>query len=125
MKTFSIAVLFVVATTLASGSAQAGRQRATIKGYVIDSACTFIKNLKRPASRECAVACAKAGSPLVILATDGRIYLPISDAVPATGENSRLMKYAGKKVVVTGTVYDRNGALGLVIEKVAIIGKGK
>ncbi len=39
----------------------------TVKGYVIDSACTFTKNLKKPISPDCAKACAKAGSPLVIL----------------------------------------------------------
>src|SRR5580700_8956136 len=29
----------------------------TIKGYVLDSACAFTKNLKKPISPECAVAC--------------------------------------------------------------------
>ncbi len=94
----------------------------TIHGYVLDSACAFTKNLKKPVSSECAIACAKAGSPLVILTSDGKLYLPISDATPAIGQNARLMKFAGQKVVVTGKVYNRSGALGLVIEK--IIGSG-
>ena len=59
----------------------------TIKGYVLDSACAFTKNLKKPISPECAVACAKAGSPLVILSDDGTIYWPISDATPSSGQN--------------------------------------
>jgi hypothetical protein len=51
-------------------------QSGTVKGYVIDSACTFTKNLKKPVSPQCAVACAKAGSPLVILSDDGTITGP-------------------------------------------------
>ena len=42
----------------------------TINGYVLDSACAFTKGLKKPISAECAIACAKAGSPLVILTTE-------------------------------------------------------
>lgn len=91
----------------------------TINGYVLDSACAFTKHLTRPVSSACAVACAKAGSPLVILASDGKLYLPISDTTPAQGQNERLLKFAGKKVKVTGMLYSRNGAFGLVIEKIA------
>ena len=90
----------------------------TIKGYVLDSACAFTKNLKKPISAECAVACAKAGSPLVILTDNGTIYWPISDATPAQGQNDRLMEFAGKKVVVTGKVYQRAGSRAVVIATV-------
>src|SRR5271154_4751397 len=63
---------------LAVGFAATGNGKPdTIKGYVLDSACAFTKNLKKPISAECAVACAKAGSPLVILSDDGIIYWPI------------------------------------------------
>ena len=43
---------------------------ATVKGYVLDSACAFTKGLEKPISRDCAKACAKGGSPLVILTSD-------------------------------------------------------
>jgi N-acetylglucosamine-6-phosphate deacetylase len=74
--------------------------------------------LKKPISPECAVACAKAGSPLVILTDSGTIYWPISDAMPAEGQNERLMEFAGKRVVVTGKVYQRAGSRAIVISKV-------
>jgi len=90
----------------------------TIKGYVIDSACTFTKNLKKPLSPECAVACAKAGSPLVIQTAAGTVYLPIDDAQPAKSQNDRLMPYAGQMVSVTGKVYEKGGARAIVIEKI-------
>src|ERR1039457_1139864 len=78
--------------------ARAETQPVVIKGYVLDSACAFTKGLKKPISAECAVACAKAGSPLVILTDTGTIYWPISDASPAVGQNERLMEFAGKRV---------------------------
>jgi len=92
----------------------------TVKGYVLDSACAFTKNLSKPISADCAVACAKAGSPLVILADDGTIYWPISDtsSLPAKGQNDRVMKFAGQQVSVQGTVYAKGGSHAIVIQKI-------
>src|SRR5271157_2741524 len=108
---------FTLAVFLAAGwhSARAEGQPETIKGYVLDSACAFTKNLKKPISAECAVACAKAGSPLVILTENGTIYWPISAATPAVGQNDRLMEFAGKRVSVSGRVYQRGGSRAVVI----------
>jgi len=91
---------------------------ATVKGYVLDSACAFTKGLKKPISPECATACAKAGSPLVILADNGTIYWPIADTTPSAGQNDRLVPFAGQKVTATGKVFERGGSTALVIEKV-------
>jgi hypothetical protein len=101
-------------------SARSSAQTATVKGYVLDSACAFTKNLSKPISSECAVACAKAGSPLVILADDGTIYWPISAtaSLPAQGQNDRLMKLAGQRVSAQGTVYAKGGSHAIVIEKI-------
>jgi len=105
----------------ATGNGQAG----TIKGYVLDSACAFTKNLKKPVSSECAVACAKAGSPLVILSDDGTIYWPIADAAPASGQNDKLLPFAGQKVTATGKVFERGGSRALVIDKVELLSSSK
>jgi hypothetical protein len=91
---------------------------ATVKGYVLDSACAFTKGLKKPISAECATACAKAGSPLVILTDSGTIYWPIADTTPSSGQNDRLMPFAGQKVTATGKVFERGGSSALVIEKI-------
>jgi hypothetical protein len=90
---------------------------STVQGYVLDSACAFTKGLDKPISSECATACAKAGSPLVILAKDGTVYWPIADSTPATGQNDRLLPYAGKQVSASGKVYERSGSKAIVIEK--------
>jgi hypothetical protein len=91
---------------------------ATVKGYVLDSACAFTKGLKKPISAECATACAKAGSPLVILTDSGTIYWPIADTTPSSGQNDRLLPFAGQKVTATGKVFERGGSSALVIEKI-------
>lgn len=93
-------------------------QTMTIKGYVLDSACAFTKGLKKPISAECATACAKAGSPLVILTTNGAIYWPIADTTPSTSQNDKLLAYAGKQVTVSGKVFQRGGSTAIVISKV-------
>jgi hypothetical protein len=61
---------------------------------------------------------------LVILAEDGNIYLPISKAKPAKGQNGTLMKWAGQKVTVTGSVYQRSGSQAIVIDKIEAASSG-
>ena len=90
----------------------------TIKGYVLDSACAFTKGLSKPISKDCAISCAKAGSPLVILAEDGTIYWPIADTTPSSSQNSKLLPFAGGKVTATGKIYERGGSKAMVIEKI-------
>jgi hypothetical protein len=90
----------------------------TVKGYVLDSACAFTKGLSKPISKQCATSCANAGSQLVILADDGTIYWPIADTTPSSGQNPKLLPFAGDKVVATGKTYQRGGSKAIVIEKI-------
>ena len=90
----------------------------TVKGYVLDSACSFTKGLSKPISKDCAISCAKAGSTLVILADDGTIYWPIADTTPSSGQNAKLLPFAGGRVTATGKVYERGGSKAIVIEKI-------
>ena len=108
------ALLLAAAVHIANAE---GRQ-VTVKGYVIDSACAFTKNLGKPISADCANSCAKAGSPLVILADNGSVYWPTSDAMPAIGQNEKLLPFAAQKVVVSGKLYERGGSKALLIEKI-------
>lgn len=97
----------------------------TVTGYVLDSACAFTKGLDKPISKQCATSCAKAGSPLVILAEDGTIYWPIAGSTPASGQNPKLLSHAGSKVTATGKVYERGGSKAIVIEKIEAQAGGK
>jgi len=109
-------VLAMVGMAKYAGASDSGT--VTVKGYVLDSACAFTKDLKKPISKDCAVACAKAGSALVILAEDGTIYWPIADTTPSSGQNTKLLPFAGEKVTASGKVYDRGGSKALVIVKI-------
>jgi len=94
------------------------RSTVTVKGWVIDSACAFTKNLNKPIGAACAKACARNGSPLVILQDDGTIYIPIDSNTPSASQNPKLLPYAGEHVTVTGKDYVRNGSHGLVIDTI-------
>jgi len=119
--TFRIAVKTSLAMALLAGvlasSSDTGTS-TTVKGYVLDSACAFTKGLKKPISAECATACAKAGSPLVILSDTGTVYWPIADTTPSSGQNDRLLPFAGQKVSASGRVFARGGSTAIVIEKI-------
>jgi hypothetical protein len=106
----------LVIAALAAG-ADIGKP-VTVKGYVLDSACAFTKSLKKPISTQCAVACAKAGSPLVILTDSGTVYWPIAATTPSAGQNEKLLPFAGQKVTASGKVFQRGGSSALVIEKI-------
>jgi len=120
MKLASAAVRFTLPMVLVA-LVWAGSSKTTnvsVKGYVLDSACAFTKGLDKPISAGCATACAKAGSPLVILTDDGTIYWPIADTTPSSGQNEKLLPFAGQKVTASGKSYERNGSRALVIEKI-------
>jgi hypothetical protein len=125
LKVFCTALMLPILAIGAQRLAQAESRTATVKGYVLDSACAFTKNLKKPISVDCALACAKSGSPLVILADDGMIYWPISGTTPATGQNERLIEFAGHRVSATGRLFQKGGSRAMVIEKIEAAPSGK
>jgi hypothetical protein len=90
-----------------------------IEGLVRDVACPM-QNHKSNATNfnlKCAVACAKSGSPLIILTRTDEIYFPMSDVMPDPSQREKLMPFVGKFVRVTGTVYRRNGTRTIVIKE--------
>ena len=120
MKFISVVlnVVLLAFLVVARNADPADAPTVTVKGYVLDSACAFTKGLDKPISKQCATSCANAGSPLVILADDGTIYWPIADTTPSSGQNPKLLPYAGDKVTATGKVYQRGGSKAIVIEKI-------
>lgn len=117
--TFRISKVFalvLIATAMCVSAAET--PTVTVKGYVLDSACAFTKGLSKPISKQCAISCANAGSQLVILADDGTIYWPIADTTPSSGQNPKLLPFAGDKVVATGKIYQRGGSKAIVIERI-------
>ena len=116
-KAASVVIAVLVFAGLMFAGSDAGKS-VSVTGYVLDSACAFTKGLKKPISAQCAQACAKAGSPLVILTDDGNIYWPIADTTPSSSQNEKLLPFAGQKVTASGKVYQRGGSSALVIDKI-------
>ncbi len=116
----TVAVFQSLAIAPAETQTHAHVSTATLEGLVRDIACP-IQNLDATAthlSMKCLVACARKGSPLVILTKDGELYLPISGVMPDIDQRQKLVPYLGKYVRVTGTVYERKGMRAIVIHDI-------
>jgi hypothetical protein len=94
----------------------------TIVGEVMDPACFLEAGPKSIGAGhyQCAYDCARSGQTLAIYARDeDRIYF-IAGELPGKNPNVPVLPYIHKKVDVTGTVYHRSDAWGIVIVKVAL-----
>jgi hypothetical protein len=60
----------------------------TISGYVRDMACLMKFNEALKPTNDCALMCARAGSPLVIVTTKETIYVPMSATIPDISQRS-------------------------------------
>ena len=99
---------------------QSNKSNVTVEGLVRDIACP-IQNIEASATEfnmECAVECARHGSPLVIQAKDGTLYIPISGSMPDVDQPEKMMPFVGKYVRASGTVYERKGTRAIVIAKI-------
>jgi hypothetical protein len=114
-----VAIALGAITVALHAQAVSNGAEITVSGWVLDSACAYTKGLDKPIGAACARACAKNGSPIVILRDDGTIFLPIDDKMPASSMNSKLLPYAGMRVTVTGRDYVRHGSHGLVLETIS------
>ena len=86
-----------------------------ITGQVVDIACFVGHDSSGEKHAKCAEACARAGNPLAIY--DGKqIYLSVS--MNHKNPNEKLMAFIEKKVKVTGSVVERAGLKGIMIDKV-------
>jgi hypothetical protein len=123
-------VVLLIAVTLGSATTSFSQsndsktapseEKTSIEGLVRDVACP-VQNRKSTAtnfSLECALACAKSGSPLVILTKAGDMYFPISNEMPDPSQREKLMPFVGKYVRATGTVNQRNGTRTIAIKEI-------
>jgi hypothetical protein len=104
---------------------KAGRESGTpmtITGEVMDPACFLEAGPKSigPGHYQCAIDCARSGQTLAIYDRESdRIYF-IAGELPGKNPNDPLMSFIHKKVDVSGMVYHRSGAYGIVINKVVL-----
>jgi hypothetical protein len=108
------------ATSMASAKSKAMAKETTIKGEVVDISCYLAHGKKGmgPDHKECAVACAKNGSPLGILTKEGKLYVSVLPDDHSTGPNAILMDHVADQVKATGIVRSKGGVNGFMITKV-------
>lgn len=95
-------------------------ERKTIVGEVMDPACFLEAGPKSIGTGhfQCAVDCVRSGQTLAIYDRDAdRIYF-VAGELPGRNPNEPLLPYIHKKVDVTGVVYHRADAYGIVISRV-------
>ena len=89
----------------------------TVTGEILDMKCYMASGAHGPDHKECAAKCVKGGSPMGILADDGKVYLLIEgDEGSAAFEEAK--KHAGETVTVTGTLSEKNGVQALIVTEV-------
>src|SRR5438552_465108 len=108
-----------VAQAVRKPDAHAATSTATIEGLVRDISCAM-QNLTTSATKfnlQCALECAKHGSPLIILAKDGTLVVPISGSTPDSSQRDRLLPFVGKYVMVSSMIFDRAGTDAIAVTK--------
>ena len=131
MRCREILAGITLATTLTMTATQTAAQSSDLKpntsekmvlrGYVRDLACLMKFNEALKPANDCAIMCARAGSPLVVITEKGDIYTPISESIPDTSQREKLMPFVGSYVEVSGDVYKRAGMSAIVIRKITKI----
>lgn len=109
----------VLLASIASAQAPKDAEVSTIVGYVRDSACVHrFHEVVKPLPNGCVQACVRAGSPLVVLTRDEKIYHPISAEMPDLDVRGKLLPFVGKYVKITGHAYNRSGSEAVSVENV-------
>lgn len=89
----------------------------TVTGEILDMKCYMASGAHGEGHKECAITCVNEGSPMGILADDGKVYLLIEGSKNADAYNEA-KKFAGEKVTLTGTFSDKNGVQALIVTEV-------
>ena len=89
----------------------------TVTGEILDMKCYMTSGAHGPEHKDCAAMCVKGGSPMGILADDGKVYLLVEgkDGAAAFEEAK---KYAGEMVTLTVTLSEKNGVQALIVTEV-------
>ncbi len=112
-----LAVL-ILGASLAAFALPASAATQTITGRLIDQSCYKDNHSNvfadhempdgEPVARGCAVSCAKAGQPVALLTSDGKVFIVVGAF--AADNNAKLVPYMTQTVTLTGDVSEKAGA---------------
>ncbi|MEX6691290.1 hypothetical protein QTN47_27520 [Danxiaibacter flavus] len=116
-RCLKIAGLLSVSLAMSSITSFAQSGDKTISGEVLDMSCYMAKGAHGMDHKDCASSCIKGGSPMGLLTSDGKVYLLVEnhDKKDAYAEAK---KHAGEQVTVSGTVSEKGGLQGIVVNEV-------
>ena len=118
-----VALLGLLGSGLAHADAMAGATKATkadavqevtVVGEVLDMDCYMTKGLHGKEHQSCAVMCLDHGSPVGLLADDGKAYF-LGAAKGKTKAYDRVRGMGGQRVKITGQLLERGGAMCLEV----------
>jgi hypothetical protein len=72
-------------------------------------------------TKDCALGCAKAGQPLALLTSDGKVY-QISGSLAAE-KNAKLIAHVSHTVEITGDVMNHDGKMMIMGENLKMVSK--
>jgi hypothetical protein len=115
---------FVVALTAPAFAAS-----ETVKGQVVDMGCykadksnTGVDHkMPKGDTKDCALGCAKAGQPLALLTSDGKVY-QIAGGL-AADKNAKLIAHVSHTVEITGDVMDHGGTMMITADSLKMLSK--
>lgn len=114
---------------LLAGSASVSAKTETITGKIVDMNC-YLKDKVNNAGNDhkmpkdtadCAVECAKEGSPLALLTSDGKVY-EIAGAL-AENKNAKLIPHITHTVSITGDTMDMSGKMMIHASELKMVSK--
>jgi hypothetical protein len=120
--------LAAAAFVLALG-APAFAKTETVKGQIVDQACYKMDKtntgvdhkMPKGDTKDCAIGCAKAGRPLAVLTSDGKVY-EIAGGL-ADEKNAKLIPHISHTVEITGDVMDHDGKMMISADSLKMISK--
>ncbi|HEX5024795.1 MAG TPA: hypothetical protein VFV68_05965 [Agriterribacter sp.] len=114
-STSKIAAAFTVGFCLFAFNVKAQDETKTVSGEVLDMACYMAKGAHGEKHKGCASACIKDGAPMGLLTSDGKVYLLVENHNKKE-VYAKVKDYAGEKISVTGTVSDKGGLQGVIVD---------
>jgi hypothetical protein len=115
-RTRSLILALVVLVALVAPHA-AAEGEVTVQGEVLDMACYLGHGAKGDEHAACAAKCIKAGQPMGLLASDGKVYLLVASHKDATAFE-QAKGFAGKRVEIHGTSMARDGFAAVEVSSV-------
>jgi hypothetical protein len=121
---------FSIAAFAIAMGAPAFAKTETVTGQIVDESCYKMDKsntgvdhkMPKGDTKDCAIACAKAGRPMAVLTSDGKVY-EIAGGL-AADKNAKIVPHVGHTVEITGDVMDHgDGKMMIMADTLKMVSK--